>query len=408
MRRLSRPGEMALSGQVARGFSASAAAASKKKKSEGSLSFDIISPYKKHLLDDYTLPEKVETTGEELLKFHRQMFGIRRMEIACDVAYKQKKIRGFLHLYDGQEAIAVGVNAALPTECSWITTYRNHGVAYVRGCSFEEIFMELFGFHGGVSHGKGGSMHMYNKKNHFYGGAAIVGAHVPVGAGLALKHQYKEDGNMSVVMYGDGSANQGQVYEAANMAALWNLPVVFLIENNDFAMGTPVDKGSASTQYYKQGNYVPGIKVDGMDVLATKAAMEFCHNYCTVEKKGPLFVEMKTYRFHGHSMSDPGLTYRTREEVKEVRETRDPIDLIKSRITESGVATAEELKAIEKEIRGEVNEALKKAEAGTLPPLEELYSDVYTTGKVVDDKLKMETETVKFTRFPDYTKSIHN
>lgn len=343
------------------------------------------------------------------------MFTIRRVEITCDQEYKARKIRGFCHLYDGQEAICVGTEAALTREDDWITTYRCHGVAISRGCTPTQVIAEQFGGAIGASRGKGGSMHIYRKEANFYGGAAIVGAHVPVAAGLAFYHKYKAADtkdlkNVSVAFYGDGAANQGQCWEAANMAQLWKLPVIFVIENNQYGMGTTVERSSALTEYYKQGGEaLPGIQINGMDALAMKRGMQAAKEHAT-KGKGPVFVEAKTYRYHGHSMSDPGITYRSREEVAKTRSERDPIEMTKSRLITSGLATEEELKQVEKEIREEVNAALAEANAGKAPEFQELITDIYTTGKVDtknnSGRFRMETWYPPNIRMPDRTKSI--
>lgn len=253
---------------------------------------------------------------------------------------------------------------------------------------------------------------MYNKEHNFYGGAAIVGAQVPIGAGLAFYHNYtktkdQKSTNVAITMFGDGSANQGQVWEAANMAALWKIPVIFIIENNMYGMGTSIERSSSNTQYYKQGNFIPGVKVDGMDVLAVKEAMRFCKEYAS-NGNGPMFLEAKTYRYHGHSMSDPGITYRSRDEVSEVRTTRDPIEMLKKRIIDFGFATSDELKATEKEIRGEVQSALERAKKGHLPDSKELYTDILTTGKLQSkNSTRLESEYPSEIRMPDRMKSIH-
>ncbi|CAK9002984.1 Pyruvate dehydrogenase E1 component subunit alpha-1 [Durusdinium trenchii] len=312
------------------------------------------------------------------------MYTLRRMEITADGEYKSRAIRGFCHLYDGQEAVALGVQHALTKEDDWITTYRCHGAALMRGATVQEIFEELFGFRNGIAHGKGGSMHMYNKEHNFYGGAAIVGAQVPIGAGLGFFHKYKRKGDertpVSIVMYGDGSANQGQCWEAANMAALWKIPVIFACENNEYGMGTSVNRSSFITEYYKQGNKIPGIFIDGMDVLAVREGIKFCKDHCS-SGQGPIYVELKTYRYHGHSMSDPGITYRSRDEVNKVRQSRDPIESVKQRIISAGFATEAELKEAEKKIRGEVQEALRLAKESSVPDASELVTDIYTSGK---------------------------
>ena len=300
------------------------------------------------------------------------MFAVRRVEVTCDQEYKARRIRGFCHLYDGQEAISAGTEAAITRDDDWITTYRCHGVAMARGCTPTQVFAELFGNSLGASRGKGGSMHLYRKEANFYGGAAIVGAHVPIAAGLAFFHKYvsndpKQMKNASFVFYGDGAANQGQCWEAANMASLWKLPVVFVIENNQYGMGTAIHRSSALTEYYKQGGeIIPGIQVNGMDVLAVKQGMAAAKEHVT-QGFGPVFVEAKTYRYHGHSMSDPGITYRTREEVSKTRAERDPIEMTKVRLIDSGLATAEELKEIEREVREQVQKSLAEAIASKPP-----------------------------------------
>ncbi|KAG7159974.1 pyruvate dehydrogenase E1 component subunit alpha-like 2, partial [Homarus americanus] len=296
--------------------------------------------YKLHLLEEP--PSATATcTRDEALLFYHQMQIVRRMESASSNLYKEKAIRGFCHLYSGQEAICVGIKAALRPQDSVITAYRDHGWAYVMGCSVVGIMAELTGRAQGVARGKGGSMHMYTKN--FYGGNGIVGAQVPVGAGVALANKYLENGGINVALYGDGAANQGQLFEAYNMAKLMNLPSVFICENNGYGMGTSIDRAAASTNYYTRGNYVPGIWIDGMDVLSVREAIKYCVDYCT-SGKGPLVLEVATYRYHGHSMSDPGTSYRTRDEIQEVRQTRDPIMLFKEHIVGADLVTADELK----------------------------------------------------------------
>jgi len=384
--------------------------------------FPLSLPYKLHKVDKYPLlaalakVTEVQSTKEELLAYHKKMFEIRRVEVACDAEYKARRIRGFCHLYDGQEAIAVGTEAALTREDDWITTYRCHGVAMVRGVPAVQVFAEQFGAALGCSRGKGGSMHLYNKVAHFYGGAAIVGAHVPVAAGLALYHNYvkpkdaAETANVSVVMYGDGAANQGQVWEAANMAMLWKLPVVFVIENNQYGMGTSIERSSALTEYYKQGGeIIPGVQLNGMDVLAVRDGMRAAKAHVRAGN-GPCFVEAKTYRYHGHSMSDPGVTYRTRDEVDKTRAMRDPIEMTKQRLIDAGLATADELKEVERQTRQSVVDALAKAKESSMPPMEDLYKDVLASGKpgTVDSegRVRMESELVGRVRMPDRMKSI--
>ncbi|XP_042238252.1 probable pyruvate dehydrogenase E1 component subunit alpha, mitochondrial isoform X1 [Homarus americanus] len=330
--------------------------------------------YKLHLLEEP--PSATATcTRDEALLFYHQMQIVRRMESASSNLYKEKAIRGFCHLYSGQEAICVGIKAALRPQDSVITAYRDHGWAYVMGCSVVGIMAELTGRAQGVARGKGGSMHMYTKN--FYGGNGIVGAQVPVGAGVALANKYLENGGINVALYGDGAANQGQLFEAYNMAKLMNLPSVFICENNGYGMGTSIDRAAASTNYYTRGNYVPGIWIDGMDVLSVREAIKYCVDYCT-SGKGPLVLEVATYRYHGHSMSDPGTSYRTRDEIQEVRQTRDPIMLFKEHIVGADLVTADELKKIDSEVRKEVDEAVKIAKSDKEIAVQELAADVYS------------------------------
>jgi len=362
--------------------------------------------------------DEVETSKDELLQFHKQMFTIRRMEIACDSEYKvsrdmiglrvktriasrlqARNIRGFCHLYDGQEAVAVGMQAGLSERDNLISTYRCHALQLVRGDTVDRILAELFGFQQGSSGGKGGSMHFYSKKNRFWGGAGIVGAQVPVGAGLAFADKYLSKGAesmpISVAMYGDGAANQGQIWEAANMSKLWNLPVVFLCENNQYGMGTSSERSSANTEYFKQGGVIiPGLKVDGMDALAVKKAMQFAKEYCG-GGNGPMYMEMKTYRYHGHSMSDPGITYRNREEVSEMRKTKDCIELVKQRLISAEWASEAELKDTEKTIKAEVDELVAKAKSGTQPDVDQLDKDIFLN------------EMPSIVRMPDNAKTRH-
>lgn len=303
------------------------------------------------------------------------------MEITCDTEYKARLIRGFCHLYDGQEAVAEGICAALDYNDDIIQSYRCHGYQLARGDSVRAILAELYGFKEGSTKGKGGSMHFYSKEGGFWGGSGIVGAQIPLGAGLAFANKYNNpDGPMpvAITLFGDGAANQGQGYEAANMAKLWGLPCIFAIENNRYGMGTSQERSTADTDYYKHGGFViPGLKVDGMDVLAVREAMRWAKNYCG-SGNGPLFMEFNTYRYHGHSMSDPGITYRNRDEVSGMRAARDPIEGLKKRIVDAGFATTEELKAEEKEIRQFVASEAAAAKQGSFPPLSDLFTDVYS------------------------------
>jgi len=299
---------------------------------------------------------------------------IRRLETAANQLYKEKLVRGFCHLYSGQEACAVGMEASIRKDDAVITAYRAHGWSLIRGVSIKGVLSELTGRRTGCAKGKGGSMHMYN--NNFFGGNGIVGAQVPLGAGIALAQKYSGKGNVTIALYGDGAANQGQVFEAYNMAKLWSLPCIFVCENNGFGMGTSAERAAASTSYYTRGDYVPGIWVDGMDVLAVREATRFAVDMCR-NGKGPFVMETATYRYHGHSMSDPGTSYRTRDEVQEVRQKQDPITSFKDKILNAQLATAEELKKMELEIRTEVDSAVKEAKNEAEIPLEELYADVY-------------------------------
>lgn len=320
-----------------------------------------------------------QTSKSSLLQMYKDMIIIRRMEMACDALYKAKKIRGFCHLSVGQEAIAVGVENAITKLDSVITSYRCHGFTYMRGASVKSVLAELMGRREGVSFGKGGSMHLYAPG--FYGGNGIVGAQVPLGTGLAFAHQYKNEDACSFTLYGDGASNQGQVFESFNMAKLFNLPVVYCCENNKYGMGTAASRSSAMTEYYKRGQYIPGIKVNGMDVLAVYQASKFAKDWC-VSGKGPLLLEFETYRYGGHSMSDPGTTYRTREEIQNMRSKNDPIAGLKMHLTELGIATESEVKAYDKAARKYVDEqvALADKAAPPEPKLSILFEDVYVKG----------------------------
>ncbi|OQR75461.1 putative pyruvate dehydrogenase E1 component subunit alpha [Tropilaelaps mercedesae] len=345
-----------------------------------------VKPYKLHKIEDSGPATTVSVTSEDALKYYRQMTTIRRMETAANVMYKSKLIRGFCHLYSGQEACAVGMEAAIRPDDGVITAYRAHGWAYVRGVSTKGVLGELTGRNIGCARGKGGSMHLYTAG--FYGGNGIVGAQVPLGAGVALGYKYQGKDNVCLTLYGDGAANQGQariryshilcihVFEAYNMAKLWKLPVIFICENNGYGMGTSADRAAASTDYYTRGDYIPGIWVDGMDVLAVREATRYAVSECR-KGNGPFVMEVATYRYHGHSMSDPGTSYRTREEIQEVRQSRDPITSFKDKILSNGLAMPEQLKEIDQEIRKEVDEATETAKTSPEIGVEELYADVY-------------------------------
>lgn len=329
-------------------------------------------PFKLHKLDQGPATSQT-VTREQALHYYTDMQTIRRMETTAANLYKSKTIRGFCHLYSGQEACAVGMEAAMTKDDAVITAYRAHGWTYTRGVPLLGVLAELTGRVSGCAKGKGGSMHMYT--HNFYGGNGIVGAQVPLGAGIAFAMKYQGQKNVCVTLYGDGAANQGQLFEAFNMSKLWDLPVIYVCENNGYGMGTSADRASASTTYYTRGDYIPGIWVDSMDVITVKSATEFAKQYAL--NNGPIVLECATYRYHGHSMSDPGTSYRTREEVQEVRQKRDPIGLWKERIVTAGLATEDELKKIDADIRKQVEEAAEKAKIDPELPLEDLYNDIY-------------------------------
>ena len=328
------------------------------------------------LQDAHVANPRHAASDDELLKFYEQMVLIRRFEEKAGQLYGLGLIGGFCHLYIGQEAVAVGLQSALdPDKDSVITGYRDHGHMLAYGIDPKVIMAELTGRGAGISRGKGGSMHMFSVDHKFYGGHGIVGAQVPLGAGLAFAHKYREDGGVCMAYFGDGAANQGQVYEAFNMAALWQLPIVFVVENNGYAMGTAVQRGSAETHFHRRGTAfrIPGMSVNGMDVLEVRAAAEVALAHVR-GGGGPVLMELQTYRYRGHSMSDPA-KYRTREEVQEMRENHDPIDAAKAELLKRGMAE-ERIKEVDKQIRSKVNEAADFAENSPEPDMTELYTDV--------------------------------
>jgi pyruvate dehydrogenase E1 component alpha subunit len=321
-------------------------------------------------------PQRFKASKEQMLQFYREMLLIRRFEERAGQLYGLGLIGGFCHLYIGQEAVAVGLQSAMTVgKDSVITGYRDHGHMLAYGIDPKVIMAELTGREAGISKGKGGSMHMFSVDHGFYGGHGIVGAQVPLGTGLAFKHKYAEDGGVCLTYMGDGAVNQGQVYEAFNMAKLWDLPVIYVVENNKYAMGTSIQRSSAEPLLYRRGeaHRIPGLQVDGMDVLAVRGAAEVAIEW-TRSGKGPILLELLTYRYRGHSMSDPA-KYRTREEVQDVREHNDPISHAERELAKLGVKE-EELKAIDKEIKDIVVEAAKFAEDAPEPPPAELYTDV--------------------------------
>ena len=321
-------------------------------------------------------PRPYDATKEELLKFYEDMLLIRRFEEKAGQLYGLGLIGGFCHLYIGQEAVAVGLQSALTEADSVITGYRDHGHMLLCGIPPKDVMAELTGRAAGISKGKGGSMHMFSVEHKFYGGHGIVGAQVSLGAGLAFSHKYNEDGGVCLAYFGDGAANQGQVYEAFNMAELWKLPIIFVIENNQYAMGTSVNRASSEDQLYRRGESfrIPGLQIDGMDVLASRGAAEEALAWVRAGK-GPVILEMKTYRYRGHSMSDPA-KYRSRDEVQAVRDKSDPIEHVKKLLTEGHGAKEEDFKAIEQRIRKQVAEAADFAESTPEPDPAELYTDV--------------------------------
>lgn len=365
-------------------------------------------PFKYHVCDP-NLTE-TETNNEEITRIAHKMVMMRRMELEFDSLYVNRKIRGFLHLYDGQEACAVGIDEAIRPSDDWIHSYRCHGVQFLRCGAGERgiksVANELFAHASGASHGKGGSGHMFEPEMNFWGTAGIVGAQVPVGTGIAFANKYNhvlkngefkknpEDIIVTACAFGDGAANQGQVWEAANMAKLWNLPVIYIIENNLYGMGTPIERSSSSIDFYKMGkHHIPGIQVDGHNVFAVREAIRYSRKMCC-EGNGPVFVELLTYRYHGHSMSDPGITYRTREDVQKVREDRDCIDYLERIILSHNVMSLEKWKEFQNTIKREVKQWTSEAMGEPIPDSSALYKDVYFN------------ETPEFIRGLEYCKSF--
>lgn len=322
------------------------------------------------------VPQRHGAKVEEMLEFYRQMVLIRRFEERAGQLYGLGLIGGFCHLYIGQEAVVVGMQSAItPGKDSVITGYRDHGHMLALGIDPNVVMAELTGRAAGISRGKGGSMHMFSVEHGFFGGHGIVGAQVSLGTGLAFKHKYADDGGVCLAYFGDGASNQGQVYECFNMAELWKLPIIYVIENNQYAMGTSINRASAEDQLYRRGESfrIPGIQVDGMDVLAVRgaatAALEWVRS-----GKGPIILEMKTYRYRGHSMSDPA-KYRSKEEVQSMKDNRDPIDHLKAELLDHGV-TEDQLRVIDKDIRALVSKSAEFAEQSPEPEVSELYTDV--------------------------------
>jgi pyruvate dehydrogenase E1 component alpha subunit len=316
-------------------------------------------------------------TKEQELAAFEQMLLIRRFEEKAGQMYGMGLIGGFCHLYIGQEAVVVGMQLALKPGDAVITGYRDHGHMLACGMDAKGVMAELTGRRNGYSKGKGGSMHMFSAEKGFFGGHGIVAAQVPLGTGLAFAAKYRGTDNVSLTYFGDGAANQGQVYESFNMAKLWKLPVVYIIENNQYGMGTSVARASATTNLSQRGSAhdIPGEQVDGMDIRAVKAAADKAVAWCR-EGNGPIILEMLTYRYRGHSMSDPA-KYRTREEVEKVRNEHDPIEQVRRRIIDTKMASEDDLKKVDARVRQVVNEAAEFATNDPEPDPSELYTDVY-------------------------------
>ena len=320
--------------------------------------------------------KRLEADADELVEFYREMLLIRRFEEKAGQLYGMGLIGGFCHLYIGQEAVVVGAHSTANPQDSVITSYRDHGHMLVCGMDPKGVMAELTGRIGGYSKGKGGSMHMFSSEKNFYGGHGIVGGQVPIGTGLAFAHKYNNDGGICYTYFGDGSANQGQVYESFNMAQLWSLPVIYIIENNKYGMGTSIDRASSTTDLYHRGRShgIPGEQVDGMDVVAVREATARAAEHARAGK-GPFILEMMTYRYRGHSMSDPA-KYRSKEEVSKVRQEQDPIDNLRELIIESKAANEETLKEIDKDIKSIVTDAAEFAKESPEPDVAELYTDI--------------------------------
>lgn len=327
-------------------------------------------------LDTKTFPTETTTTSEELLSYYKTLSLWRKVEFEADNLYKNKQIRGFCHLYIGQEAIALGMHEGTTFEDCLITAYREHCQAMSRGHSPKQILAEMMSRSTGATQGKGGSMHYYNKKNNFYGGHGIVGAQIPMGTGLAFALKYKKNNtNACFTLYGDGSTNQGQLLEASNMAGLWKLPVVYVIENNKYAMGTSLNRHNHHNPIFTKFSGFPGAKVDGQCVFGMREWTKYCKN--EVIKNGPMFLEIDTYRYQGHSMSDPGISYRSKEEVNEFKHTRDCITKIKEHILNNKVATEKDLKDIDLKIRDEVEAIAEECHKDPFPESKEMFTQLY-------------------------------
>jgi pyruvate dehydrogenase E1 component alpha subunit len=317
-----------------------------------------------------------DISAEEMLRYYRDMLLIRRFEEKAGQMYGMGLIGGFCHLYIGQEAVVVGMQAAITPDDAVITSYRDHGHMLACGMDAKGVMAELTGRRGGYSKGKGGSMHMFSREKNFYGGHGIVGAQVPLGTGIAFAHWYRDKANVCLTYLGDGAANQGQVYESLNMAALWKLPCIYIIENNRYGMGTAIERASASTEFYRRGEPwgIPGEAVDGMNVLTVREAGQRAVAHAK-SGKGPYILEMKTYRYRGHSMSDPA-KYRSKEEVEKMRSQHDPIEQLAKLLGDSGIADEARLKQIDREVKEIVTAAADFAQQSPEPDPSELWTDV--------------------------------
>ena len=321
------------------------------------------------------LPNTPQLSREEDIHAYREMLLIRRFEEKSGQMYGMGLIGGFCHLYIGQEAVVVGIQSAQQPMDSVITSYRDHGHMLACGMDPKGVMAELTGRRGGYSKGKGGSMHMFSREKKFYGGHGIVGAQVPIGAGLGFAHKYNKDGGVCLTYFGEGAANQGQVYESFNMAALWKLPVIFVIENNRYAMGTSQERAAAGELFRRGDAYgIPGRQVDGMNVLSVREAAIEALDHAR-SGKGPMVLEVRTYRFRGHSMSDPA-KYRTKEEVERMRQQSDPVENLRKMILDGGHADEDALKAIDREVKAVVSEAAEFAQQSPEPDPSELWTDV--------------------------------
>ncbi len=364
---------MATSRQTASNKRSSSKPASARQSAEKSTAANDGSP---ELVRKPPAPAKFDKDDDQ--RAYRDMLLIRRFEEKAGQLYGRGLIGGFCHLYIGQEAVVTGVQMALKEGDQVITAYRDHGHMLATGMEPKGVMAELTGRRGGYSRGKGGSMHMFSRDKHFYGGHGIVGAQVSLGTGIAFANRYRDNGNLCCTYFGDGASNQGQVYESFNMASLWDLPVIYIIENNQYAMGTSVTRSSAETHFNQRGVSfrIPGMEVDGMDVRAVKAAADEAAGFVR-GGNGPIILEMKTYRYRGHSMSDPA-KYRSKEEVDKMKDREhDPIERVKTRLVDQHGMSEEDVKAIDKDIRAVINEAADFAQNDAEPDPSELWTDVY-------------------------------